>query len=73
MEFSATLDLLYITSCNLGDDILYAMNGKKSMEQFRASVLDAQVGCHEDLSEVLKFELFIPAANTLTNYFYSRH
>lgn len=44
MEVSATLELLYVTSCNLGDEILYAVNGEKSMEQFRASVLDAQVG-----------------------------
>lgn len=48
------------------------MNGEKSMEQFRASVLDVKVGWHEALSEELKFELFIQAANTLTNYFYSR-
>lgn len=41
------------------------MNGGKSMEQFRASALDAWIWSCEDLPKVLKFEWFIQITNTL--------
>lgn len=41
------------------------MNGGKSMEQFRASALDAWIWWCEDLPKVLKFEWFIQITNTL--------